>query len=50
MRMERARDLLAHSRMPVREVGLACGYASFSSFVRAFRTTYGITPNKARRP
>jgi transcriptional regulator GlxA family with amidase domain len=50
MRMERARDLLAHSRMPVREVGLACGYASFSSFVRAFRTTYGSTPNKARRP
>src|SRR5207248_4161792 len=49
MRMERARDLLAHSKMSVREVGLASGYASFSSFVRAFRTTFGKTPNRARR-
>ena len=49
MRMERARDLLAHSKMPVREVGLACGYASFSSFVRAYRTVHGKTPGKARR-
>jgi transcriptional regulator GlxA family with amidase domain len=49
MRMERARDLLAHSRMSVREVGLACGYASFSSFVRAFRMVYGKTPSKARQ-
>ena len=40
MRMQRARDLLEHSTMSVREVGLACGYASFSSFVRAFRQTY----------
>jgi transcriptional regulator GlxA family with amidase domain len=49
MRMERARDLLSHSKMPVREVGLACGYASFSSFVRAYRTVHGKTPGKARR-
>jgi transcriptional regulator GlxA family with amidase domain len=48
MRMERARDLLTHSRMPVREVGLACGYGSFSSFVRAFKTIYGKTPGKVR--
>jgi transcriptional regulator GlxA family with amidase domain len=49
MRMQRARDLLEHSTMPVREVGLACGYASFSSFVRAFRQTYRETPRRARR-
>jgi transcriptional regulator GlxA family with amidase domain len=49
-RMERARDLLAHSRMSVREVGLACGYLSFSSFVRAYRTVFGTTPGKARGP
>lgn len=47
--MERARDLLTHSKMPVREVGLACGYQSFSSFVRAYRAVFGITPGKARR-
>jgi transcriptional regulator GlxA family with amidase domain len=48
MRMERARDLLVHSRMSVREVGLACGYASFSSFVRAYRTVHGVTPGRTR--
>lgn len=48
-RMERARDLLTHSRMSVREVGLACGYASFSSFVRAYKAVYGATPGKARK-
>jgi transcriptional regulator GlxA family with amidase domain len=47
--MERARDLLAHSRMSVREVGLACGYASFSSFVRAYKAVLGATPGRARR-
>lgn len=49
MRMERARDLLEHSTMSVREIGLVCGYASFSAFVRAFRKTYGETPRKARK-
>jgi transcriptional regulator GlxA family with amidase domain len=49
MRMERARDLLEHSTMSVREIGLACGYASFSSFVRAFRKTYGKTPKHSRK-
>ena len=48
-RMERARDLLVHSGMSVREVGLACGYESFSSFVRAFRSAFGETPGKVRR-
>jgi transcriptional regulator GlxA family with amidase domain len=48
-RMERARDLLVHSGTSVRDVGLACGYESFSSFVRAFRTAFGETPGQARR-
>jgi transcriptional regulator GlxA family with amidase domain len=48
-RMERARDLLAHSKMSVREVGLACGYASFSSFVRAYKAVFGATPGRARK-
>jgi transcriptional regulator GlxA family with amidase domain len=49
MRMERARHLLAHSAMPVRDVGLVCGYASFSSFVRAFKIVHGETPGRLRR-
>lgn len=48
MRMERARDLLEHSSMSVREIGLVCGYASFSAFVRAFHRTYRKTPKKLR--
>lgn len=49
MRLKRARDLLEHSAMSVREIGLASGYQSFSSFVRAFRTVYGATPGRLRR-
>jgi len=48
MRMERARDLLEHSSLPVREIGLVCGYASFPAFVRAFRKTFDKTPGKLR--
>src|SRR5262245_21184260 len=48
-RLERARDLLLHSGTPVRDVGLACGYESFSSFVRAFRMEFGETPARLRR-
>jgi transcriptional regulator GlxA family with amidase domain len=50
LKMERARDLLTHSSMSVREVGLACGYASFSSFVRAYKGVFGTTPGRARKP
>jgi transcriptional regulator GlxA family with amidase domain len=49
IRMQRARDLLEHSTMSVREVGLVCGYASFPAFVRAFRRTYQETPRKVRK-
>ncbi|MGH6940277.1 GlxA family transcriptional regulator [Hypericibacter sp.] len=49
IRMQRARDLLEHSTMSVREIGLACGYASFPAFVRAFRKTYDETPRKVRK-
>ncbi len=49
MRMERASDLLVHSSLPVHEVGLACGYADYSAFVRAFRRTYRKTPGQLRR-
>src|SRR5262249_7924972 len=49
IRMRRARDLLAHSEMSGREGGLACGYASFLSFVRAYPAVPGVTPG-VRRP
>jgi transcriptional regulator GlxA family with amidase domain len=49
LKLQRARDLLEHSAMSVREIGLASGYASFSAFVRAFRNVYGKTPRQMRR-
>lgn len=49
MKLKRARDLLEHSTMSVREIGLASGYQSFSAFVRAFRTVYSKTPGQVRR-
>ena len=49
LKLQRARDLLEHSAMSVREIGLASGYASFSAFVRAFRTIYGKTPRQMRK-
>lgn len=49
MRMERASDLLIHSSLPIHEVGLACGYADYSAFVRAFHRAHGKTPGQLRR-
>ena len=45
----RAADLLAHSTLAVRDVALACGFASMSSFARAFREEHGHPPKLARR-
>ena len=50
LKLRHARDLLEHSAMSVREIGLASGYASFSAFVRSFRGFYGETPRQARKP
>ena len=44
MRLRRARDLLAHSKLPVEEVALSCGYAGAPSFARAFRAEFGHSP------
>ncbi len=49
LKLQRARDLLEHSAMSVREIGLASGYTSFSAFVRSFRNVYGNTPGQLRK-
>ncbi len=49
LRLRRAADLLAHSSLPVRDVALACGFASMSSFARAFKEFTGHPPGAARR-
>ncbi|WP_309083941.1 GlxA family transcriptional regulator [Chelativorans sp.] len=49
LRLGRAADLLAHSSVPIGEVALSCGFASASSFARAFREQFGYPPRDARR-
>lgn len=49
LRLKRAADLLAHSSIKVRDVALACGFQSMSSFARAFREAHGHAPRQARR-
>ena len=46
-RIIRAQTLIA-SGMPLKEVGLACGYNDYSNFYRAFNREVGISPSQYR--
>lgn len=49
LRLERARYLLVETDSDVLAIGLACGFSSSSSFSRAFKARYGLSPREARR-
>lgn len=49
LRLRRAADLLTHSSLAVGEVALACGFASPSSFARAFREAFACAPGDIRK-
>ncbi|MFT0532106.1 GlxA family transcriptional regulator [Castellaniella hirudinis] len=49
LRLDRARALLEQTGLPVREIGLACGFSTTSHFIRRFRERFGQTPVDARR-
>ena len=49
-RLERAHRLLATAGLPVTHVAYTCGFASPSTFSRAFRAHFGITPSESREP
>lgn len=49
LRLERARQLLQQTRMPVFEVGLACGFTSAPYFSRAYHARFGHPPLQERR-
>jgi len=48
LRLRRARILLGQTRLPVREVALACGFASPAHFSRAYKAHFGISPRAER--
>jgi AraC family transcriptional regulator len=47
-RLERARDLLATTDLPILQVALEVGYGSQSHFTTAFRRAIGLTPRRYR--
>ncbi len=47
-RMVKAKEMLLAGRDPITEIGLACGFESTSSFIKAFRTFVGATPRQYR--
>ena len=49
LRMERALQLLASSRMAIKEVAWACGYNSPGYFIQTFRRLQGQTPSAWRQ-
>lgn len=48
LRMERALQLLASSRMAIKEVAWACGYNRPGYFIQTFRRLQGLTPSAWR--
>ena len=48
VRMEHAKRLLEETENSVFAIAVATGYKTSSSFILAFRTTFGITPGQYR--
>jgi AraC family transcriptional regulator len=48
-RLDRARELLAATRLPLQQVADACGYADLSHFSHRFRAATGVPPSRYRQ-
>lgn len=49
LRLSHGHHLLLETRRPVLDIALACGFASSSTFTRAFRRLFGLTPRQLRQ-
>lgn len=47
-RIERARDLLLHTNLPLADVAICCGFADQSHFTKVFRRVLGTSPGNFR--
>lgn len=47
-RLERARQTLRDTRLPLADVAAACGFSNASHLVNRFRAAYGVTPSQYR--
>ena len=50
VRLDRARELLQQTDMPVTAVGIACGFDSPTYFSRAYRLRFSLSPKADRQP
>jgi AraC-like DNA-binding protein len=48
-RMNRARELIELTKLSMIEISMECGYSNQSSFSRAFKNYYHISPVQMRR-
>ena len=48
-RVERAKQLLKHSKVAIAEIALQCGFNSQSHLGKYFRKFTGVTPSKYRQ-
>lgn len=49
LRLERARQLLLQTSMPIVDVALACGFVSAPHFSKCYRDTFSLPPRDERR-
>ncbi len=49
VRLQRARELLTISALPIMQITVACGFQSSSHFCKAYRTLFGMAPSEVRR-
>ncbi len=49
LRMEKAKEMLGGTRMPIKDIGLAVGYYDASGFIRRFRQHMAMTPAQYRQ-
>jgi AraC family transcriptional regulator len=48
-RVDRARDLMMKSRLPLADIAIQCGFADQSALNRSFKRIHGVTPGIWRR-
>jgi AraC-like DNA-binding protein len=48
-RVEKARDLMTNSRLPLANIAIRCGFADQSALNRAFKRIHGVSPGTWRR-
>lgn len=48
LRLQKARNLLQQTNLPMIEVALACGFSSAPHFARCYRQVYGVAPSAER--